>query len=346
MSDLQQLISELVPEVAGAVIPGLPPTCKAAHLDATVQRREGQQGMSVKLRDTQSGDEMEVPPAAVEHIVALYRGFANQEQAWSSCRVSFAEGPDGWDLDIDFGYDEQDQAEPPTGQVEFDPAAMSAGFRKLLNQHAALSFEKHQQLQGVGGSGAWQMDLETQQLQFEGAFQCRIHLLGSVSQVSSTWLWAWANQSLGAPEAAVAASRKLQKLGQQHDIWEFTSDKIELARLQPELLAWVACGVLRSDFYYWANFDSGAALVVGKSDAVALRLADDVPRVATVLPQLLQAAGQYLNHRTACLSYLKAKGFKGREREGVLSAVSDAGEPLKLSFDGEGRLTTIEGSAG
>ena len=217
MTDWQERVSELLQAVAAEAIQHLPPGCAAARLEASVDTRGDQLGMSVRLQDTSADSPLEISPGLVDRMVEMYQGFSEAGQAWNACQIEMSDGgEEGWDFEVDFDYDNAEGAaagsadgSPADEPPPFDPAHMSAGFRKLLGQHAAASFEKQQQFAEIG-SGAWQMDLETQVLEIEGAFQTRIDLLGSVSTVSNTWLWAWANKSLGAPDAAVASSKQIQ----------------------------------------------------------------------------------------------------------------------------------------
>ena len=59
--------------------------------------------------------------------------------------------------------------------------------------HAISSFERQLHLSDIAGKGDWHFDLSTSTLSFDNLYQWHAQLLGTESQASNTWLWAWAN---------------------------------------------------------------------------------------------------------------------------------------------------------
>lgn len=79
----------------------------------------------------------------------------------------------------------------------------------------------------LGKHKRWDWDQEKAQLIFSNdgvpAVVCDIAFVGSISTVSNTWLWSWANFSL--TEAVRGPMHKVREWGEEHDFPKLTVPK-------------------------------------------------------------------------------------------------------------------------
>ncbi len=79
---------------------------------------------------------------------------------------------------------------------------MNPDLSPLFDDHAALSFDRQLALARAVGKQDWRCDLESGVPSF-GPGRCwPVQILGTESEASRTWLWAWANPSADVPAPA------------------------------------------------------------------------------------------------------------------------------------------------
>jgi hypothetical protein len=209
----------------------------------------------------------------------------------------------------------------------------------LFNIHAAASLDKQFALDKAVGTAAWQLDLDTGRLRFGNGQTFHVQLLGTESHHTDTWLWSWANPSIGGGEI-VQAAEQLREYGAEHGIAELTEPELPLERAEGHYLAMVATGLRESDAYYRAPYEGGAAFLLLTAPELR-RHSDDSPmHLHRVFTQLI--ASLECSHRPAFEAYLRYKGYSYTEAENEIRAQSPRGEKLTAVFDPEGRLTELQ----
>src|SRR5258707_74309 len=132
-------------------------------------------------------------------------------------------------------------------------------FKDLFDQHGALAYEKQRHLADVVGDRSWRFDLSTGLLTFDD-LRLPIQMLGTVSESSDTWLWAWANLASNIPNRLLEACTALQAIGRELKVLELTEPELYVERYsRGHLLAMVATGLLEGAAYYRGPYDGGAA---------------------------------------------------------------------------------------
>jgi len=362
MGDLQQQLGEAFQNVAVALINGIPDGWTGAELNIAVHTG----GDDVTLEHTictmeEPAKYVEPPEDLTSAVIEFFLLCARAKQGWLSLSLKVeVDEQEDWSTEAEMGYPEEDQPlRLPTSldaasirctsnmpRRPFDPSVMSAGFRRLLVQHAAMGVEKQAELGDLlGDNYDWDADLEHGKLTLGDKLHCKVRLLGSASESSHAWRWVWADESSGFSDEMLSLANQIKKLGEQHDIWEFTTPQIELSRISKPYLAVVACGLAHADVVFWATHDGGADLLVGNCPAARERLSQTTTRVIRVLKQTVNVMGDVVDHRKMALNYLKQKGYKGKEEGHELRITSPEGDPLTITFDDEGRLATIQANA-
>ncbi len=85
------------------------------------------------------------------------------------------------------------------------------------------SFGKQLHLSGLIGEQPWNIDLKTSLLSFGDKYRWHFQLLGTESEASGTWLWAWATTASKLPAHLLVASHVLKTYGEQRGIPELTT---------------------------------------------------------------------------------------------------------------------------
>src|SRR5919108_6022775 len=74
--------------------------------------------------------------------------------------------------------------------------APDADFLAFLAEHGLIAFDRQLRLAEVVGERDWQLDQDRGVLTFGDDISLDAQILGSASDRSGTWLWAWANPSI------------------------------------------------------------------------------------------------------------------------------------------------------
>lgn len=174
--------------------------------------------------------------------------------------------------------------------------------------------------------------------------ECRWHaqLLGTESEASGTWLWAWANDASNIPAYLLTASLTLKSYGEQHGIPELTTPQLPLDQVDPHALALLASGACQANAYYRCPYEGGALYVLIMDENFPKCTDPPLQRIATVFPQAI-ASLDIPDHEEALCGYLDHYDL-GHEHTGNQIIVQDkSGEPvLTATFDARKRLTSLE----
>lgn len=214
---------------------------------------------------------------------------------------------------------------------------------RLLNQ--PFAFDRQLLLADFIGDLPWAYDLQTGILSFGDRFTWRAEVLGTESEETDTWLWAWANEASNIPLEKQAASLKLKALGEEHDIAELTEPLVPLEHADGHAFASIAVGEGLGKAYYRGPYEGGAAFLLITDEQLELKVDDPLQRILTVFPQAISAM-EISDHREALRGYLEHYGFEPQDQDGALVLHEDDEVVLRAEFDDLGRLTKLEGMLG
>jgi len=215
----------------------------------------------------------------------------------------------------------------------------------LLPAHATycvpFAFDRQLFLAELIGDFNWSYDLQAGLLSFGNRYQWHTQVLGTESDESRTWLWAWANKASNIPDHLLQASRIMRAFGEQHEFPELTSHEVPLDEIDAHFLALIASGVCRANGYYRGPYEGGAVFLLIQDDSYPCNMELPLTRIATVFPQAISAL-EIPNHRLALLSYLASYGILGRS-DGKKIIVEEGGEArLTATFDEQNRLIKLD----
>jgi|SoiMethySBSTD1v2_1073268.scaffolds.fasta_scaffold04516_4 uncharacterized protein DUF6882 len=210
----------------------------------------------------------------------------------------------------------------------------------LFDRHAAASWDKQQALAALVGKHSWQLDSENGVITFNERLKFPVQILGTESDVSNSWLWAWANKVSPLPATLLASANELRALGEREGIAELTQAQISRDKVNGHYLSLLASGVCKADCYYRGPYDNGAVLVLITAPQVRQSMDNSPAHLASMFSQVI--SNFELDHRSALRSYLQFKGYAVNETPTGIAGKSSGGRALKATFDGAGRLAELE----
>jgi hypothetical protein len=213
----------------------------------------------------------------------------------------------------------------------------------LFDKHASATFDKQSSLNDMIGDLDWEFGMETGTLRFGNKYRWKAQVLGTQSEQSGTWLWAWGNKACGIPEKLLDASNLLRKLGKDDDIPELCETQLPVAdQFDGHFWATLATGLCRANAYFRGPYKGGAVFLLIQ-DA-------DYPRdVSNPLGRLLNHFSQSLityninDHKQALLGHADWLGLSVQSQTNDVIIQDDAGNSLVAKFDDQSRLTLLTG---
>lgn len=215
----------------------------------------------------------------------------------------------------------------------------------LLTRHIAASFDKQLHLMELVAGLDWQIDVTSGVLSFGDRYNWRIQLLGTESEESGTWLWAWANTASGLSSDLLSSARALLILGQLREIAELTQPELSLLNVDVHSLAMIASGLCQANGYYRAPYDGGALFVLIHDETFPTARPLPLARICSVFPQAISSVS-IPDHRLALSAYLEYYGLHGKDENGRLVVVQEEQTVLTAEFDEQNRLLELNVTIG
>ena len=107
----------------------------------------------------------------------------------------------------------------------------------------------------------WNVDFDRGIISF-GEDEYPLQFLGSESNSSNTWLWAWENIN-GFDENIISLAREIKAKGEKLNLEALTTAEIEITdELNGHILSIVACGLADKKYCYYRGPYSGGAIFV------------------------------------------------------------------------------------
>jgi hypothetical protein len=218
-----------------------------------------------------------------------------------------------------------------------------SSLKRYFEQYALVSLEKQARLFSFLGEHILDLDLNTGTARFSDSPVFPFQVLGTESDNSLTWLWAWAEEQTEIPPNLLTSARELRAWGEKEDLQELTLPAIDLDRADGTMLSLIASEVCRASGFYRDSYEGGTLFLLLAGIALDDQLVFDR---RSLIRQLADLASRYdFNHRNALLSYFRARGISAGETGDTVSAELANGERLVAVFDAEGQVRTINGEA-
>jgi hypothetical protein len=225
---------------------------------------------------------------------------------------------------------------------------MSPQFEELVVEHALAALEKQVRFDGWLGRHGWNWDRESGLLTLRrleagasGAVTiCATQALGSVSRMSDTWTWIWANDLAEISDELMNSARRLRTIGEEQVVPEFTNGEFPSVEVDAHLLSLVAMGLSEADAYFRGSYLGGEGFVLINAGELGGVIPASPARTNEVIKILQEVDAVCADHRRAIMAYLRRIDWDIEENAGIVVA-QNGNERLQLTFDPAGRLLSI-----
>jgi hypothetical protein len=208
-----------------------------------------------------------------------------------------------------------------------------------FEKDALVSLEKQDALIRRLGEHIVELDLDAGTARFNTEAVFPYQVLGTESDNSLTWLWAWAEEQPEISEELLRSAREMKALGAREGVTEFTLPALDLNRADGTMLSLIASQVCAASGYYRDPYDGGTLFILLYGADTNSPQSFDRTGLVRALQDLVSRYD--FNHRNALLSYLKMKGLPFSESGDTVNGELAGGERIIALFDHAGQVITI-----
>jgi hypothetical protein len=213
---------------------------------------------------------------------------------------------------------------------------------EYLEKYALISLEKQEKLARLtDGQLVVDLDFDAGRLRFSEGPEFRFQVLGTESDNTLNWLWAWAEEQEDLKSDLLTSSLQMKEWGAKAGIPEFTVPSVDLERADGRSLSLIASEVCGASCYYQDSYDGGASFLLLFGGELERQPGFDVAGLFRQFSDLI--ALYELNHRNAFVSYLRAKGLPFTEPGTIIKFELESAGQMSAEFDTAGRLKSING---
>jgi hypothetical protein len=225
----------------------------------------------------------------------------------------------------------------------------------LFNRHVATAFDRQLRFEAFltrkNASEEWEYDHETATLAY-GKLAFEAPLVGSHAHNNHSWLWAWSDKHLKLTLTNRALGDAVRATWHHLGVHALGGPGVALEPLLGDVLTESAVhifGVILSrelgyDAYQVMPYDGGEALVLIRDERLKFTEKHPLVRIVTMFP-LLPRGMPVPDHKAALTAYARDYGLTVTERDGTLKITDGGKDELTVTFDGMGRVATLEGIA-
>ncbi len=182
-------------------------------------------------------------------------------------------------------------------------------FEELFIKHGAASFDKQIYFDAMYGKARWALDLGTGVLALtrphEEPVQLFAQVLGTESEDSGTWLWAWANTDQKFSQTLLQSAHELRDIGEREAVAELTAAELACGRwVNSQTLCAVASGLCRAGCTFRAPYPRGALHLIIRDPRFKRPVSQPIPRILRAFPLFLKRY-PLRRQREALLHYLE-----------------------------------------
>jgi hypothetical protein len=213
--------------------------------------------------------------------------------------------------------------------------------QSYLEQYALISLEKHDKLEKLLGEHIYELDLDARVMRFSNGLEIPYQVLGTESDNTLTWLWAWAEEQTEVPMNLLSSAFKLKDWGEREQIREFSTPSVDLHLADGHAIALVSTQVCNASSFYRDGYEGGAAFLLLFDERIDSQPSFDRARLFQQFSELISR--NELNHRNVFLSYFLMKGLYPVEKGSLIACELENGERVLAEFDETGRAFMLNG---
>jgi uncharacterized protein DUF6882 len=213
----------------------------------------------------------------------------------------------------------------------------SDSFQTIFTKYGAIALDKQERLTEVIGDNVGNLDIEKGIISFGKNLDFPVQIIGSLSNETNKWHWAWDNEEVGLPQSLIKEAIDVKEVGEKYDIGQLTTNIFDADILEAHLISMVVSGIMDDDGYYAADFDGVVFFVTIKSDKIPRK--ESIERFVNVYNKFQKKFD--VKPRLAFEAYTKLQGYDFKEREEF--SVAKIGESrVIVGFTDRGNVTHIQ----
>jgi hypothetical protein len=220
------------------------------------------------------------------------------------------------------------------------PIKMSE-LRAYFDRYVLVSQEKQVKLERLIGDHTYELDLDARVVRFSGTLEVPLQVLGTQSDNTLTWLWAWAEEQTEIPRDLVRSSLEMKDWGVKTNVPECTAPSVDLDRADGGMISLIASEICRASCYYRDPYEGGALFLLLFNRDIERQPSFIADELAHAFVDLISRYD--FNHRKAFRSYLQMKKLPHSEHASFITAELETGEDVRANFEESGRIVSLNG---
>lgn len=212
---------------------------------------------------------------------------------------------------------------------------------EYFEQFALISLEKQAKFERLIGEHFAEFDLDAGILKINNDLALPYQVLGTQSDNSLSWLWAWSEEHAEFQPEQLIAAMQLKEWGSENDLEEFSMPAVDIERADGMMLSLIAAEVCKASCYYRDAYEGGSVFVLLAGAGIDRQPPFELTGFLRAFTELVSRYD--LNHRNVLRSYFPMKGLSFVEDGDMITGKLESGEELRMTFDGSGNLMTLNG---
>lgn len=210
---------------------------------------------------------------------------------------------------------------------------------EYFEQFAMVSLEKQAKFDRLTGEHFAEFDIDAGILRIDNELAFPFQVLGTQSDNTLTWLWAWSEEHADVQPDLLTAAMKLKEWGLKNGIEEFYIPEVDIQRADGMMISLIAAEVGKASCFYRDAYEGGAVFVLLSGTGI-----DRQPdfELSGFLRSFANIVSLYdFNHRNALLSYLRIKGLPFVEDSAMITGRLGSGEEIRMAFSSSGGIMSL-----
>jgi hypothetical protein len=215
--------------------------------------------------------------------------------------------------------------------------------KEYFEKFALISLEKQAKFEHLTGEHLAEFDPDAGILKINNDLALPFQVLGTQSDNTLTWLWAWSEEHADVQPELLTAAIKLKEWGLKNAIEEFFRPEIDIERADGMMISLIAAEVCKASCYYRDSYEGGAVFALLSGAGIDRQLPFELSGFLSAFTEL--ASCYDLNHRNTVLSYVRIKGLPFVEDGAKLIGKLESGEEFRMEFGGSGNIVSMNGES-
>jgi len=209
----------------------------------------------------------------------------------------------------------------------------------LFERCAFAGYDRQTWMVELHGDDAWAVDLDEGVITFGRKTTYRVQLLGSESDATDSWMWAWANDSAELADPLLESARSLREMGESFKVPGLTTPSFRFNELEGHEVAIIGMVMLSEPAYFRAPYDDGAEYLLIHDAAFPAPTQPLTERIERVILETL-ATWELDDHRLGIEGWLKGLGVPMHAQSTAIH-VECGDATIVIGFDDRRRVTGV-----